>query len=215
MKWSDHAWQSIEGVYAEIIKLPFLQELMDGSLAKEKFEFYLFQDSLYLAEFGRVMCGIATKLENAEYREAFLSFAGDTLDVEKALHQFYLQDVKKDLELSPTCLLYTSYLHKQLSVGSVQEAAAAVLPCFWIYKKVGDYILEHQIKGENQYQNWIDTYGGEDFSKAVEKAISICNALAESASEELQVKMTDAFVKASKMEWMFWQSAYELEAWRV
>lgn len=94
-------------------------------------------------------------------------------------------------------------------------AVAAVLPCFTIYKEVGDYILKHQSKGENPYQDWIDTYGGEDFAKAVELAENIADELAAGASEESRAKMTEAYLMASKMEWMFWDSAYRMEAWPV
>lgn len=217
MNWSIKTWESIEETYAKIVELPFIYDLMNGSLDKEKFIFYLRQDSLYLAEFGKVLAGIALKLEKAEYRGAFLTFAGDTVAVEQALHQNYLQGIKNTdkVEASPSCLLYISYIHKQLAVASVEVAVASILPCFWIYKKVGDYILENQTKIDNPYQEWINTYGGIEFAQAVEKVIHICNELAEQTTKDQQVKMTEAFAMASKMEWMFWHSAYEQEDWLV
>ncbi|WP_461638392.1 thiaminase II [Labilibaculum euxinus] len=213
MDWSTKAWESIEEIYTQILNLSFIKELTSGTLEREKFNFYLEQDSIYLAEFGKVLAGIACKLDKLEHRKIFLSFALDTVAVEQALHQFYLQNRKKVVEASPSCLLYTCYIHKQLAATSIEEAVAAILPCFWIYKKVGDYILENQISGENQYQNWIDTYGGDEFSEAVELAIEICNELAKGTTICNQNKMIDAFVMASKLEWMFWKSAYEMEEW--
>ena len=47
----------------------------------------------------------------------------------------------------------------------------------------------------------------------VEKAIAICDQIAEKSN--LKVEMTEAFTYASKMEWMFWDSAYRLEKWPV
>ena len=93
--------------------------------------------------------------------------------------------------------------------------AAAVLPCFWIYKEVGDYILAHQTKENNPYQTWIDMYAGDEFAKSVERAIRICDELAEKCTEEQQNAMTEAFITCSKMEWMFWDSAYQLEQWKI
>ncbi len=215
MNWSQKAWMASESTYQKILELPFLHELMQGSLPKEKFFFYLQQDAIYLAEYGKILAAIASKLNNPEQRSAFLGFASDTIAVESALHAFYLNDAPKPLYqgASPSCLLYTGYLSQQLAFQPIEVAAAAVLPCFWIYQEVGNYILAHQSKGDNPYQNWIDTYGGEEFGQAVEKAISICNQMAEQSP--YQEEMTQAFVYASKMEWKFWDSAYRKEEWPV
>jgi len=217
MKWSEKVWKLTEPIYEKILKHPFIVELMDGTLSKERFVFYIRQDALYLGEYGKVLAGIASKLDKPEYIQAFLHFAGDTMSVENALHESFLRDIDKSIpfEASPGCLLYTSYLHKQLANASIQEAVAAVLPCFWIYKEVGDYILEHQTKGENLYQDWINTYGGEVYAKAVESAIAICDELASRSTAEQQEAMNKAFIMCSKLEWMFWDSAWRLEKWSV
>tara|TARA_B100000424_G_C22672772_1_gene369118 strand:+ start:44 stop:358 length:315 start_codon:yes stop_codon:yes gene_type:complete len=99
---------------------------------------------------------------------------------------------------------------------SLEEALAAVLPCFTIYKEIGDYIQENQTnKADNPYQDWIDTYGGEEFATSVNNAVAITNRYAENAPEEVLQKMKTAFIKASKLEWMFWDSAYNKETWKI
>ena len=215
MKWSEKTWEATLPVYNKILELPFIHELMNGTLPNDKFMFYIRQDALYLAEFGKVMAGIASKLKKPEHIEAFLYFANDTMNVEKALHESFFKNADKSvvLEASPSCTLYTSYMHRQLSNESVAVAMAGVLPCFWIYREVGDYILVNQTKGENPYQEWINTYGGEEYASAVDKAISICDEIAAACTEEQQQAMTEAFIMCSKMEWMFWDSAYRLEEW--
>jgi len=215
MKWSEQTWKSIEPIYNNILELDFLHELMNGTLPAEKFYFYLRQDAIYLAEYGKVLAGIAMRMEKSEHREAFLRFSADTISVESALHEFYLQSAPTAPHrgASPACLLYTGFLSKQLLCYPIETALAAVLPCFWIYQKVGDYIVSHQTTEDNPYQNWIDTYGSEDFARTVEKAIAICDQVAEKSN--LKTEMTEAFTYASKMEWMFWDSAYRLENWPV
>jgi thiaminase/transcriptional activator TenA len=215
MKWSDSAWNETLPVYNKILKLPFLLELMDGTLPGEKFYYYINQDSIYLGEFGRVMAAIASRLSNPIYRDAFLHFAKDSIEVEQSLHETYLKESKFSFnkEPSPPCLLYTSFLAKQVLFNSVEIALASVLPCFWIYQKVGNYIVKNQKNHENPYQNWINSYGGDEFAVIVKKAIDICDEIAEKS--HLQAEMTQAFKIASKMEWMFWESAYSLEEWRI
>ncbi len=215
MTWTEKAWQASESIYNKILELPFLHELMNGTLSEDKFFFYLNQDAMYLAEYGKILAGIASRLADGDQRAAFLGFSNDAIAVESALHAFYLKDAPKVKYKgpSPSCLLYTGFLSKQLLCYPIETALAAVLPCFWIYQKVGDYIIEHQTKGENRYQNWIDTYGGEEFAAAVNKALKICDAVADGSS--LQDEMTEAFQYACKMEWMFWDSAYRMEEWSV
>lgn len=217
MKWSEKTWQSILPIYEKILQLPFIEELIQGSLPKEKFFFYLQQDAIYLADYGKVLSAIAAKLSKSEHSEAFLRFAADSIAVEKALHESFLKNIQPNhlIEASPSCLLYTSYLLRQLTVAPIESTVAAVLPCFWIYQEVGSYILSKQIKKNNPYQNWIDTYGGEDFANAVTCAITICDELAEQSTPAQQEAMTKTFLMASKFEWMFWDSAYNMETWKI
>lgn len=215
MNWSEQAWASIEPIYQQILELPFLHELMAGTLPMEKFDFYLRQDAIYLAEYGKVLAGIATRLEDATQRNTFMGFAAETIAVESILHESYLKNAPEPpyKGASPGCLLYTGFLSKQLMFYPVETVLAAVLPCFWIYQEVGNYIQAHQTEGNNPYQAWIDTYGSEGFAGSVRKATAICNAAAEQSNRGAE--MTEAFVYASKMEWMFWDSAYRMEQWPV
>jgi len=217
MKWSEQAWKEAEFAYERILKLDFIRELMDGTLGREKFLFYIQQDALYLVSFGKALAGIAAKLNNVEHSQAFLAFAEECMAVERTLHEFYLSKEKlpEQIEPSPTCLLYTSYILKHLYDAPLEVAMAAVLPCFWVYKKVGDYILAKQNKNNNPYQAWIDTYGGSEFADAVQKAIAICDEAAASCTKAQRQAMTEAYILCTKMEWMFWDSAWKQETWPV
>jgi len=112
-------------------------------------------------------------------------------------------------------MLYTGYLHCLVSNRPIEVALSGILPCFWIYKRVGDHILENQTGSDNRYQQWIDTYGGKEFAEAVKLAINICDEVAGSCTEAQRQSMTEAFLLASKMEWMFWDSAWNKEQWPV
>ncbi len=217
MKWSEEAWNAAKPAYNRILELNFVRELMAGNLSRERFLFYVQQDALYLAGFGKALAGIAAKLDKAEHSRAFLGFAGDCMAVERALHESYLgeEGLPERLEPTPTCLLYTSYILKELHDAPLEVAMAAVLPCFWVYKEVGDHILARQNRDNNPYQAWIDTYGGVEFADAVAKAIAICDEAAAACTPEQRRAMTRAYVLCTKMEWMFWDSAWKLEAWPV
>lgn len=216
MKWSEHTWQAIEERYQSILEMPFIKELSEGTLPQEKFRFYMMQDSLYLEHFGRTLSVIAAKIHDIKDVLAFMRFAENAIVVENALHEFYFQDfgVTDKGVLEPACHHYIHFLRSTAALESVEISAAAVLPCFWIYKRVGDYIYSHQNTVNNPYQKWIDTYGGDEFAVAVEQAITICDTLAENSTQETQKRMTEAFVMASRMEYDFWEAAYELKTWK-
>lgn len=214
-KWSFGAKRAIETIFNEITSHPFITELMNGTLPREKFLFYLAQDALYLTDYGRALAGIAAKTKKTAHTAAFLSFAKDAMEVEKELHKSFLGSLDALPQMSPANLLYTSYLLRQLSYESTAVAVATVLPCFWIYKAVGDYIALGKVAQNNPYQIWINTYGGEEFGAAADLAMTIGDELAESATAEERKEMTEAFVMCSKLEWMFWDSAYKTEEWAV
>ena len=218
MKWSEKAWDAVADIYAKILASPFIRELTDGSLDREKFVFYIRQDALYLADFGKALAVIASKTERPDHRKTMLEFASESIAVEQALHETFFAEYGVDATIndrrSPTCLLYTSYLLR-LTNEPVEVMMAAVLPCFRIYRETGDYIKAGQTRSNNPYRAWIDTYGGEEYARSVAKATDICDSLAAACTEERRAVMTEAFATCSRMEWMFWDSAYNLESWKV
>ena len=217
MKWSEDAWQQIEPVFEKIVAMPFNAELMLGILQTNKFQFYMQQDALYLVEFSRALSLIAARCFTNSYTLDFIRFAESALVVEKALHEGYFKKfaVLPGAIATPTCQNYTQFLLTKSALDQVEVAMAAVLPCFWIYKKVGDFIYNHPPTKGNPYQEWIDTYAGKEFGLLVEKAIYICDQVAEKCSISQQKQMTTAFIMATKLEWMFWNSAYKMEQWPV
>lgn len=213
MKWSEKVWQLAEPVYRSILTHPFIIELAEGTLSRERFLFYLNQDALYIDNYCRVLAHIASRLKRKEHVEDFLRFASDGIAVEKELHRSYLGAIDKNAAPTPTCLLYNCFETAQ-AMAPVEVEAAAILPCFWIYQQVGKNILESSLP-DNPYYRWILTYGDEAFAESTRRAIEICDELAEAGSEEIRASMTDAFMTAARMEWMFWNSAYNLEKWEI
>lgn len=214
--WYETISDQTEIILEKIKKHPFILELMDGTLSEEIFHFYINQDALYLAEYKKILAVVGTRCIDENETQFYLDSATGIIHVENILHQNFLKSQAFNHEPSPTCELYTSYLSRIVHTHSIEEGLAAVLPCFTIYKQVGDYILENQTNRENNpYQDWINTYGGEDFAQSVDKAVTITNTYAENANESILSKMNLAFEKASKLEWMFWDSAYHKETWKI
>jgi len=214
--WYENTRAKTEAIFQKIVKHDFITDLMEGKLQKDIFGFYVNQDSLYLSEYKKALVTVGTKCNRPEDTQFFYESATGIILVEDALHKEFLEQKYINHEPTPTCELYNSYLARIVHNESVEIGAAAVLPCFTIYKEVGDYILANQTNnGSNPYQAWIDTYASEEFAQAVKQAIAIVNHYASSTSAENLAKMEEVFIKTSKLEWMFWDSAYKQEQWRV
>ena len=214
--WFNTATIKTDEILEKIKEHPFIIELMDGTLSKEVFQFYVNQDSLYLSEYKKTLAQLSIKCEEANDTQFFLDAATGIILVEDELHQVFLNEEHFNNEPSPSCELYTGYMSRIANNHSLEEGLAVILPCFTIYKEIGDYILANQTnKDSNPYQKWINTYASEDFASAVLNAIEITNRHAEKAPEEVLNKMDLAFIKTSKLEWMFWDSAYNKETWKI
>lgn len=210
MNWSETAWDAASKVFEAIKRLPFLKELADGTLSPERFHFYISQDSLYLNVYSRVLAHIASRLPDMADVETMLRFAGNGVAVENTLHAGFNPDLS--MGMSKICLFYTSVL-KSFAEEDVAVEAAAVLPCFWVYHRVGEFVLSIAKIDGNPYREWIATYADESFKESTLKTIEICDRLAQKASQDTRSRMTDAFVTCCRLEWHFWDSAYKTELW--
>ncbi|MDR1172847.1 MAG: thiaminase II [Bacteroidales bacterium] len=214
MNWSTKTWKETLPIYQSIIDMPYIKELMDGTLPMEKFQFYLAQDSIYLESFGRTFALIAARADSIQDSLAYIRFAEMVIVVEREMHESYFRSFNlTDTGCAePACHHYNHFLKSTAALDAVEVGMAATLPCFWIYREVGDYIYKNH-SANNPYQQWIDTYASEEFSVFVNQAIDICDAVASQCTEKQQRAMTDAFITASRLEFQFWDSAYYLEKW--
>ena len=214
MKLSQKSFEFSAKVIEAIKTHPFNRELMQGTLARDKFAYYIEQDSLYLNDFARSLALIAAKAP-LEYVRQFLKYSDFTFIAEQEIiHEFFRKayNFKKTDRLTTATLAYTNYLLNTSANEAVEVAVAAVLPCFWVYLEVGKFIANNT-SDNNPYSRWIETYSGDDFAKTVEQVINIFDKLAENTTESVRQKMLDAFYKSTCLEWHFWNDAYNKEAY--
>jgi thiaminase (transcriptional activator TenA) len=217
-RFFEEAWSRTEALRAAIGLLPFNTELAAGTLAPERFRFYITQDALYLAEYARVLAIAGAKAPDAATVRWFSHAAGEAIAVEQALHARYLAEFGVDPEAaaraepSPDCLAYTSYLLATAHQQPWAVAVAAILPCFWIYWDVAGAIVGSAAP-ENPYRAWIDTYADPRFGEAVRAAIAIADRAAEAATPPVRDAMLAAFARSTQYEYLFWDGAYHRRFW--
>jgi len=216
MVFTQELWQSTEHLYDAILSHPFNTELAAGTLNAERFTYYVQQDELYIKAYARALAQVAAKAPDSQSCNDLLSYAKDGIVVEQALHEVFFKrfDITPTENQQPSCFSYTSFLLSVTSLEPYEVGLAALLPCFWIYQRVGHHIEETSVE-DNPYQPWVETYADEAYDGVVDRMISITDAAAATASDSARAGMSEAFYDSARLEWMFWDAAYRLEEWPV
>ncbi len=220
MKFTDFLWNSIEGIYSEILQHPFIEGLADGSLDEGAFRFYVVQDALYLRDFARGLAILGAKAPKDEWLMMFAEHARETIVVERALHESFFKDWKLTDEevyntsMAPNNLFYTSYLLRVAYERPFYEGMGAFLPCYWIYWEVGKE-LEKRGSSKELFRLWIDTYACEEYASIVRQVLEAMDQIAQELTDDQKEMVRNHFIITSKLEYLFWDMGFHEETWVV
>jgi len=216
--FTDELWEDNLDIYREILDHSFLTGLSEGTLPQEAFSFYMIQDAHYLREFARALSITASKAPREEWAALLNRHAVDTLEYEKTLHESVFGEYGISTEQvahtdpSPAAFAYTNFLVVTAYSRPFAESLAALLPCYWIYWEVGKELRKKGSK-DPIYQRWIDAYSSEEYGDSVKAILEIVNQSSGSASKDEIQRMKEHFRHSVRYEWMFWDSAYQLQTW--
>ena len=218
--WSDQLWSVTAGPYAAVLEHPFLTGLTDGTLPAEAFTGYLVQDAHYLRDYARALALLAGRAERLADTALLAAHAVGAAEVELALHAELLGAAGVDrvaleaVPASPTTYAYTRHLLATVTQGSFADGLAAVLPCYWIYARVGEVLLERG-SPDPRYQRWIDTYAGEEFAAVVRAVLALVDRAGADLAPPQREQAGQAALTSARYEWMFWDAALRGEGWPV
>jgi thiaminase (transcriptional activator TenA) len=218
--WSTRLWTEIEPTFTAILDHPFLTGLSNGTLETEVFAEYVAQDVHYLRDYARALALVGAKAPTLAGTSMFARHAAEVFEVELALHAALLPDLGLDpaavsaVTVSPTTRAYTSYLLATAYGGSFVDGLAAILPCYWIYARVGAALIERG-SPDRRFQNWIDSYGGEDFAATVAEVLKLTDEIGPTLTSADEAAARAHFATTARYEWMFFDAAYRRESWPV
>lgn len=216
--WSSRLWQVLEPTYQAIMAHPFLTGLADGSLDGDAFSHYVAQDVHYLRDYSRALAVVGAKAPTHGDTAVFARHASGALDVELALHTTLLPELGLDaaavvaVAAGPTTCAYTSYLLATAYGGSFADGLAAVLPCYWVYARVGAALAVHG-SPDPRYQRWIDNYAADDFTALVDEVLAIADRVGPGLGPDEQEQAAAHLRVTARYEWMFWDAAHRREGW--
>lgn len=218
MSLTGRLWDGITERYDAILAHPFLTELTDGTLDQRSFAYFLAQDAHYLVDYARALCVVGAKAPRSAQVAMFATHAAGALEVERALHESLLPELGLEsaelaaVQVAPTSRAYTSYLLATAYGGSFADGVAAVLPCYWIYERVGRALVEHG-SPDPRYQRWIDTYASEEFAAVVTDVLAVTDEIGADVTAAQEARMHEHFRRTAGYEWLFWDMAYRRETW--
>jgi thiaminase/transcriptional activator TenA len=218
--WTGRLWTRAEPTYHAILAHPFLRGLTTGELDAASFRYYLAQDAHYLRDYARALAVVGAKAPTHALTGVFARHAAESVAVELALHETLLPQLGldpaalKDVPVSPTTTAYTSYLLATAYGGTFAEGLAGVLPCYWIYQRVGAELVA-QGSPDARYQAWIDTYAGEAFATTVAEVLAAADLAGADLPAAENERAARHFETTARYEWMFWDAAWRREGWPV
>ena len=219
MSFSKSFKQKAGQVWEDGYKHPFVQELGKGTLAKDKFAFYLVQDYLYLLQYAKVFALAAVKAPNEELLAKLTSVQHNILHTEMDMHRAYMASygiTTAQVQVAQASLFNRTYTANMLAVGGTGDLAeilAAVFPCAWTYADYASRLKEAYKDAymHNPYKSWIDTYADPSFAETYEWLFDAIDALFERKTEVERKRVEEIFTSSVEFEYLFWDMAYKKE----
>jgi thiaminase/transcriptional activator TenA len=222
MSFSEELREENRRLWDAILCHPFIEELGKGSLPIEKFTYYIKQDFLYLEEFTRCIGLAASKAESIDSMQIWAEMMAGCLKyetemLEKLSTKLNISaEVIPKTELSPTNRAYTNHLLKIAHSGTIGENVAALLPCMWTYKDIGEIISKFNgVQAHPIYSEWCLAYSKPEYLNLVQTYLAFIDKYALDASIRQKNKMRSHFSLSLRYEYMFWDMAYGMELWPI
>lgn len=205
-------------IWRQIQEMPFNRELAAGTLPEPVFQGYIIQDAHYLEGFARALALAAAKAPDAEGVAQLAGSSLGAIEGERRLHAHYMGQFGVSAAqfaatgVSQACDHYLSFLLRSCALGDFAQGVAALLPCFWVYRDVGQAIAANAA-ADNPFSAWIETYAGEEFDAGVRRMLALTDRLGAAGDEACRDRMRRAFARSCWHEWHFWDSAYHQRDW--
>ncbi len=222
-KFTGRLFKNVQPIWEKSHRHPFVQQLGEGTLPREKFAHYMKQDYVYLIDYAKLFAAAVTKARDLETMEHFSKILHETLHFEMELHRQYAAEFgisRKELEATkptPINLAYTRYMLNVAQNGTLAEVVSCLLPCAWDYWEIGKLLRKQYGEriSSNPYAKWIDTYDSETFGEGAKSLIKLMDELAEGLPERELALLEEHFQITSKYEYLFWDMNYYEHDWPI
>lgn len=208
----DPLWQAVFGH-------PFVRGIGDGTLSRDRFEFYLKQDYAYLIDFSRVFALASAKAWSLPDMGTFATLLNVTLNTEMELHRKTCAAFgipAKELETTRKGMItsaYTNLLVRTCYEGSLSDILAVLVPCACGYVEIARKLKSQGLPDNRFYRDWIETYSSKEFEEFADWLIGKMNEHAGNASAQRKEYWAQLYESSARFEYLFFDMSWKKEEW--
>lgn len=202
-----------------IMTHPFVLGVGSGELARERFEYYLAQDYVYLKEFARVLGLASAKSDELSDMADFAKLLHATLEIEMDLHRRTCADFgigERDLEKVEPSLVTTAYaslLVRTCYEGRSADILAALLPCEMGYAEIAGALKTRGLPENRHYRDWIETYASAQFREFADWTAGKFDELSAGAPDRDVERWYRLYLTSARFELLFFEMSWTRESW--
>lgn len=215
---ADRIIEGSRSVWESFHDHPFVRGIADGTLPKEKFQYYMLQDYVYLLDYAKVFSVGAAKATDPLVGRHFSKYVEQLMNGELNIHKAYMkmlgiteQDVL-NVEQALDNLSYTSYMLRCAYEGGPAEVCAAILPCAISYEEIAKEMVKRDPDCVNHefYGRWIEGYADPGYHEANAALRDLTAQVCETCSDAQIDHLVEIGRRCSLYEGCFWDMAWEL-----
>ena len=218
MKTTERLLAAAKDIWAAYNEHPFVLGIQNGTLAREKFKYYIIQDYLYLEEYAKVFALGIAKAKSPETIQLFSKYVTLLTEGEMDIHRGYMGKFavsREELEATPRALdnlSYTSYMLRVAYEEGEAEILAAILSCAYSYEIIAKTILERNPAAADHpfYGEWVRGYADPHYSEANILLLEMTDRLTQHYTEAQLRHLEEIFVACSRYELAFWELAWNM-----
>jgi len=209
--------EKTDPLWKAIFDHPFVKGIGDGTLSRDRFEFYLKQDYAYLIDFSRVFALACAKSPTLPDMGTFASLLHVTLNTEMELHRktcaaFGIAEGElAKTRKSPATCAYTDLLVRTAYEGELSDILSVLLPCACGYVEIGKRLKSERLPEDRFYRDWIDTYSSAEFQEFADWLIGRMNELAAGATAERKEQWHRLYESSARHEYLFFDMSWKKE----
>ncbi len=196
-------------IWNAIFQHPFVRGIGDGTLSRDRFEFYLRQDYVYLIDFSRVFALASAKSQAYEDMSYFATLLNATLTVEMEMHRKTCVDFRitaaelEKTERSMITTAYTNFLIRTCYEGDLADILAVLLPCAAGYVEIGQRLKSQGLPANRHYQEWINTYSSQEFADFTQWLVQKMNFFSAGRSAADKKRWFALYQNSARFEYLF------------